>query len=315
MASIIPSYPNATDPRSPLKIAPITGRIGAVIDDVLVSGDIDQETIQAIEAAVVKHKVVFFRGQHHMTNEDHEEFGAQFGHPGARISGPVAQDSRYLIELDRKEEFAPASWQTDETYLEAPPKSSILRAIAVPEAGGDTLWANTETAYETLPESLRQLANGLRAVHSNEHDHAASFARAQDEEPTRVGIQRSVIASTIHETEHPLVWVHPVSGQRSLVLGRFFKRFVGLTQNESESLFRIFQAHITRPENVVRWRWQPGDVAFSDNRATQHRAVADYGLQRRSLRRFSVEGDTPVGIDGQLSLTLRKERTFSSQHA
>lgn len=315
MATLVPSYPNAKDPTSPLKITPLTGRIGAIIDNVLLSGDLDPETVQAIDAAVVKHKVVFFRGQNHLTNEDQEEFGALFGDPVAHPTVPVAQDSRYLLELDSKEGYAASSWHTDVTFVDAYPKGSILRAITIPEAGGDTLWANTETAYETLPEPLRQLANTLWAVHSNDYDYAAVFSASPESEKQRIEQHRNVFVSTLYETEHPLVRVHPVSGQRSLVLGHFFKRFVGLTQTESQRLFQIFQDHITRPENVVRWRWQPGDVAFWDNRSTQHRAVADFGLQRRTLRRVTIQGDVPTGIDGKASRTFRKEKLPSPENA
>lgn len=315
MATIVPTYPNAADPSSPLKITPIAGRIGAVIEDVVLSGDLDPAIVQAIDAAVVKHKVVFFRGQHHLTNEDQEEFGALFGDPVAHPTVPVAQDSRYLLELDSKDGHAASSWHTDVTFVDAYPKGSILRAITIPEAGGDTLWANTELAYETLPEPLRQLANSLRAVHSNDYDYAAVFSGSEDRNKEQIEQYKNVFTSTVYETEHPLVRVHPVSGQRSLVLGHFFKRFVGLNQPDSRRLFDIFQDHITRPENVVRWRWQAGDVAFWDNRATQHRAIADFGLQRRTLRRVTIQGDVPVGIDGKASQTIRRETAQGLQNA
>jgi taurine dioxygenase len=112
-----------------------------------------------------------------------------------------------------------------------------------------------------------------------------------------------------------VVRVHPVSGQRSLLLGHFVKNFVGLNQADSQRLFAIFQDHITREENVVRWRWQAGDVAFWDNRSTQHRAVADFGLQRRTLRRATIQGEVPVGIDGRSSRTTRKEKARDYQSA
>ncbi len=311
MATAIDSYPNAKDPSSPLDVHPLTGRIGAEIRGVQLSGDLDAGTVQAIEAALVRHKVIFFRGQQHLDDTEHEKFAELFGDPVAHPTVPVAQGSRYLLELDSKEGYAASSWHTDVTFVDAYPKGSILRAINVPEAGGDTLWANTETAYEGLPEPLRQLANNLWAVHSNDYDYAAHFAVNKDApagQQTRELYQKSVFASTVYETEHPVVRVHPVSGQRNLLLGHFVKNFVGLTQKDSQQLFNVLQDQVLKPENVVRWRWQPGDVAFWDNRATQHRAVADFGLQRRTLRRATVSGDVPVGIDGRLSQTRRKEK-------
>ncbi|WEK46238.1 MAG: TauD/TfdA family dioxygenase [Candidatus Andeanibacterium colombiense] len=310
MATLVDSYPNAKDPNSPLDIRPIAGRIGAEIRGVVLSGDLDGPTVQAIEAALVRHKVIFFRGQQHLDNAEHEAFTALFGDPVAHPTVPVAEGSKYLLELDSKEGYAASSWHTDVTFVDAYPKGSILRGITIPEAGGDTLWANGVTAYDELPEPLRQLVNNLWAVHSNDYDYAALLAGNSDSKASSdlVKQHKNVFASTIYETEHPVVRVHPVSGERSLLLGHFIKRFVGLSQADSTRLFQILQEHITKPENTVRWSWQPGDVAFWDNRATQHRAVADFALQRRTLRRATIAGDVPVGIDGRTSRTIRKEK-------
>lgn len=305
----INTYSNAKDPNSPLDIRPVTGTIGAEIRGVQLSGDLDATIVRAIDEAVTRHKVVFFRGQQHLTDAEHEAFAALFGDPVAHPTVPVAEGSKYLLELDSREGYAASSWHTDVTFVDAYPRGSILRALTIPEAGGDTLWANGETAYEALPEPLRQLVNNLRAVHSNDYDYAAILASRDNEKlQERLSQHRSVFASTVYETEHPVVRVHPVSGQRSLLLGHFVKNFVGLNQQDSQRLFNVLQDHITKPENTVRWRWQAGDVAFWDNRSTQHRAVADFGLQRRTLRRATINGDVPVGIDGQHSRTVRKEK-------
>lgn len=117
---------------------------------------------------------------------------------------------------------------------------------------------------------------------------------------------RKVFTSTVYETEHPVVRVHPVSGERSLLLGHFVKRLKGLSQSDSAHIFAVLQGYVTRLENTVRWRWQPGDVAIWDNRSTQHYAVDDYDTQPRIVRRVTLAGDVPVGIDGQRSRTTRK---------
>jgi len=314
----ITTYANAKDPASPLDVVPITGTIGAEIRGVTLSGDVDADTVQAIKDAVVRHKVVFFRGQTELDDTRHEGFASLFGDPVAHPTVPVAEGSRYLLELDSKEGYAASSWHTDVTFVDAYPKGSILRAITIPEAGGDTVWANGEAAYESLPETLRQLANNLWAVHTNLYDYAAVLSNAPKgtaAEKDRQLFQKKVFASTVYETEHPVVRVHPVSGQRSLLLGHFVKQFVGLNQADSQRPFQILQDHITRPENVVRWRWQPGDVAFWDNQSTQHRAVADFGLQRRTLRRATIAGEVPAGIDGRNSRTVRKEKATEYQPA
>lgn len=312
----ITTYANAKDPNANLDIRPVTGTIGAEIRGVKLSGDLDAATVREIEAAVVRHKVVFFRGQEQLSNDEHEAFTSLFGDPVAHPTVPVAEGSKYLLELDSREGYAASSWHTDVTFVDAYPKGSILRALTIPEAGGDTVWANGETAYEGLPEPLRQLVNNLWAVHTNDYDYATTFGLqkdASDSTKERQLFQQNVFSSTVYETEHPVVRVHPVSGQRSLLLGHFVRNFIGLNKADSARLFNILQDHITKPENTVRWRWQPGDVAFWDNRSTQHRAIADFGLQRRTLRRATIAGEVPVGIDGRQSHTTRKEKNQQLQ--
>ncbi|MBB6505413.1 taurine dioxygenase [Sphingomonas endophytica] len=302
MTSLVHRFVNAAQAESPLDIHPVAGRIGAEIRGVKLGGDLDPLTVAAIEAALVRHKVIFFREQH-LTDEAHEAFAALLGEPIAHPTVPVAEGSRYLLELDSKEGYAASSWHTDVTFVPAYPKASILRALVIPDAGGDTLWANGETAYEELPDALRTLVDGLTAIHSNDYDYAEVLAGASKTQEEH----HKVFTSTIYETEHPVVRVHPVSGARSLLLGHFVKRFSGLNTADSQRLFALLQDHITKPENVVRWRWQAGDVAIWDNRSTQHRAVADFGLQRRHLRRATVAGDVPRGIDGRTSRALKPE--------
>ncbi|WP_341207574.1 TauD/TfdA family dioxygenase [uncultured Sphingomonas sp.] len=302
MTSLVHRFVNAAEAESPLDIHPVAGRIGAEIRGVKLGGNLDALTVAAIHAALVRHKVIFFRGQH-IDDAAHEAFAALLGDPVAHPTVPVAEGSRYLLELDSKEGYAASSWHTDVTFVPAYPKASILRALVVPDAGGDTVWANGETAYEELPDALRTLVDGLTAIHSNDYDYAEVLASASK----TLQEHRKVFTSTIYETEHPVVRVHPESGARSLLLGHFVKRFVGLNPADSQRLFAILQDHITKPENVVRWRWQAGDVAIWDNRSTQHRAVADFGLQRRHLRRATVAGDVPRGIDGNASRAIKPE--------
>lgn len=317
MTDLHNSYANARDKNIDLDVTPVTGTIGAIVNGVQLSGDLPAATVQAIQAALVRHKVLFFRDQQHLTDQEHEDFAALLGDPVAHPTVPVAEGSRYLLELDSKEGYAASSWHTDVTFVDAYPKASILRALTIPEAGGDTQWANGETAYEGLPEVLRQLVNNLWATHTNLYDYASILQSAPDGESAaqRIKEHRNVFASTVYETEHPVVRVHPVSGQRSLLLGHFVKQFVGLNAADSARLFQTLQDHITKPENVVRWRWREGDVAIWDNQSTQHRATADFGLQRRTLRRATISGEVPVGIDGRRSRTVRKEKAVQYEPA
>ena len=304
MTNLLASFINAADPTSPLDIAPVAGRIGAEVRGIALSGDLDGGTIAAIRNALSRHKVLFFRDQTELDDARHEAFAGLLGEPVAHPTVPVADGSRYLLELDSKEGYAASSWHTDVTFVDAYPAASILRAITIPAAGGDTLWANGASAYEGLPEALKTLVDGLWAVHSNKYDYAAALSI---KDAKRAEEYSRVFASTVYETEHPVVRVHPETGERSLLLGHFVKNFVGLNSADSQRLFAILQDHITLPENTVRWRWQAGDVAIWDNRATQHRAIADFGLQRRTLRRATIAGDVPIAIDGRHSRTIKQE--------
>ncbi|WP_322069127.1 TauD/TfdA dioxygenase family protein [Paraburkholderia bannensis] len=295
-----------------LSIHPITGRIGAEIRGVRLSGDLQPAALEAINAALLRHKVIFFRDQTHLTDQEQEAFAKLLGEPVAHPTVPVREGTEYLLELDSLHGGRANSWHTDVTFVDAYPKASILRGVTNPEVGGDTVWANTATAYDDLPDSLKTLAEQLWAVHSNDYDYAAaaSYARNTLTEQAKAAYERyrEVFVSTRYETEHPLVRVHPESGEKTLVLGHFFKRFVDLPGSASNHLFEVFQGYITRLENIVRWRWQAGDVAIWDNRATQHYAVNDYGDARRVVRRVTLAGDVPVSVDGRKSVTRTVEK-------
>ncbi|WP_432164374.1 TauD/TfdA dioxygenase family protein [Streptomyces sp. bgisy031] len=281
----------------------VGGRLGAVLSGVRLGGDLPPATVAAVRSALLRHKVVFFRGQGHLDEDSHEAFGRLLGTPVAHPTVPSA-DGRYSFPIDSDHGGRANQWHTDVTFVPAYPAFSILRAVTVPPYGGNTLWANTATAYTHLPESLRALADGLRAVHSNDYDYAALRPDAVPEQLERF---REVFASTKFLTEHPVVRVHPETGERVLLLGNFVQRVVGLTGRDSRALVDLFQSHVERPENTVRWQWRAGDVAIWDNRATQHYGVDDSDDHERKLRRVTIDGDVPVGVDGRSSVLLSPE--------
>lgn len=285
-----------------IQVKAINGRIGAVIEGVKLSSSLDATVVQEINQALLKHKVIFFKDQSHLDDIEQEAFAARLGTPLNHPTVPVKQGSNHILELDSRGARAD-SWHTDITFLDAYPKASILRSIVAPEVGGNTVWANTTTAYNDLPEELKTLAESLRAIHSNNYDYAAKASV-----PAEVLAKyKDFFNSTEYETEHPLVRVHPETAEKTLVLGHFFQKFVGYSQADSRRLFDIFQNYVEKLENIVSWCWEAGDIAIWDNRATQHRAINDYGDQHRVVRRVTLEGDIPVGVDGQLSQVIRKE--------
>ncbi|WP_085667642.1 MULTISPECIES: TauD/TfdA family dioxygenase [unclassified Pseudomonas] len=285
-----------------LDIHPVAGRIGAEIRGVQLSGELDAATVEAIQQALIQYKVVFFREQTQLDDQRQEAFAHLLGEPVAHPTAPSREGTRYLLELDGAEGQRANSWHTDVTFVDAYPKASILRSVVAPAFGGDTLWANTATAYNELPTELRELADKLVAVHSNEYDYAAVKPDVSAEKLERY---RKIFTSTVYETEHPVVRVHPISGEKSLLLGHFVKRIKGYSQADSAHLFGLLQSHVIRQENVVRWRWKAGDVAIWDNRSTQHYAIDDYGTQDRVVRRVTLKGEVPVGANGQRSQTIK----------
>jgi taurine dioxygenase len=287
-----------------LEVRPVAGRIGAEISGIRLTADIDAPTIAAIREALLKYKVIFFRGQQHLDDAGQESLAYLLGSPISHPTVPTKQGTEYVLELDSAHGGRADSWHTDVTFVDAYPQASILRSVVVPDSGGDTVWANTAAAYDNLPTELRNLVDRLWAVHTNEYDYAAHREKVSLESARH---HKEVFVSTLYETEHPLVRVHPETGERTLVLGHFAKKIIGLSSADSAHLLSLLQGHVTRLENTVRWRWAVGDVVIWDNRATQHYAINDYGDQHRVVRRVTVDGDVPISVDGRHSVTRKKE--------
>jgi len=293
-----------TEANSNIEVVPVAGRIGAEIRGVRLSGDLDEATVRAIRRAWLQHKVIFFRGQTHLDDRSHEQLVGLFGAGAvAHPTVPVIKNTEFTHELDSRYGGRANSWHTDVTFVDAYPRASILRALVIPAYGGDTVWANTASAYQDLTPELRELADKLWALHTNEYDYLSNKHNVSEEDLKRY---QEVFTSTVYETEHPVVHVHPETGERHLLLGHFVKNFIGLPAADSAHLFQVLQNHVTRLENTVRWRWQVGDVAIWDNRATQHYAINDYGDQHRLVRRVTVDGLAPVAVDGRRSRTRSK---------
>ncbi|MGF6953534.1 alpha-ketoglutarate-dependent taurine dioxygenase [Neobacillus sp. B4I6] len=286
-------------------VKPVAGRIGAELSGVKLSGELDSTTVKSIREALLKYKVVFFRNQNHLDDQGQEAFAQLLGNPVVHPTVPAKDGTNYILELHSEHGGRANSWHTDVTFEAAYPKFSILRGVEIPQAGGDTVWANTATAYENLPTELQNLANQLWAVHTNAYDYAAKHQNVSDEAIKR---HDEIFTSTLYETEHPVVHVHPETGERHLLLGHFVKNFKGLSSTDSAHLFSILQGHVTQLENTVRWKWKAGDVVIWDNRATQHYAVNDYGHAQRVVRRITIDGDVPISLDGRRSVTKTKIR-------
>ena len=289
-----------------VSVVRLAGNIGAQVSGIDTGGALGDEEAGLVRQALLDHKVVFLRDQD-LDYPRQVAFAKRLGpltlgHP--TLASPPGQP--YLEEIDSRKGGRANHWHTDVTFVDRPPAFTLLHAIVIPPVGGDTIWANTVTAYESLPGELRDLADRLRIVHTNAHDFAAVYDR---DEPGDAALtaRRKEFVSTVYETEHPAVRVHPETAERALVLGGFARTVVGLSPQASRDLIRILQDYVTRPEHTVRWRWREGDLAIWDNRATQHYAIFDYGTQHRRGERVTVAGPVPVGVDGRPSVPVKGE--------
>ncbi|SPM38506.1 Taurine dioxygenase, alpha-ketoglutarate-dependent [Mycobacterium numidiamassiliense] len=283
-------------------VTKLGSRIGARIDGVRLGGGLNPDTIEQIHQALLTHKVIFFRDQDQLDDAGQLAFagllGIPVGHPATMMAMP---DAPVITPINS--EFGKANrWHTDVTFAANYPAASILRAVILPSYGGSTLWASTVAAYDELPAPLKSLVENLWAVHSNRYDYVTAEAQAllTDAEAAF----RQVFEKPDFRTEHPVVRVHPETGEHTLLLGDFVRNFVGLDGHESAVLHELLQRRITMPENTIRWNWAAGDVAIWDNRATQHRAVDDYDNEPRLMRRVTLVGDVPVNVHGERSRVL-----------
>lgn len=280
-----------------ITVTKLGSRIGARVDGVRLGGDLDQDAVDTIHRALLTHQVIFFRHQHHLDDSQQLAFagllGTPIGHPAA--AALAAKHLPVITPIDS--EYGKANrWHTDVTFAANYPSASILRAVTLPAYGGSTLWASTVAAYQQLPEPLKCLVENLWALHTNRYDYVSADAMSEGQRAFRQAFEKPDF-----RTEHPVVRVHPETGERTLVAGDFVRGFVGLDSHESSALLELLQRRITVPENTIRWNWAHGDVAMWDNRATQHRAVDDYDDQPRLMHRITLMGDVPVSVRGERS--------------
>jgi taurine dioxygenase len=265
--------------------------LGAIVSGIDISQDLPQSAIARLGELLIEHQILFFREQP-ISPEAQARFAARFGSLHVHPIYPVLPDLPEILLLDNHGGFLPDNdnWHTDVTFSETPPLAGILAAKRIPSAGGDTLWSSMSAAYEGLSEPLRRFLDGLTAQHSI----AKSFPpeRWQSDPAFKARYERAVAKHP--PVNHPVIRTHPVSKRKGLfVNGGFTTHINELGPEESQAVLSFLNAHIARPEFTVRWRWQVDDVAFWDNRVTQHYAIADYLPERRTMHRATVNGDKP----------------------
>ena len=289
---------------STIEVSPIAGAIGAEIGGVDLSQPLDDATFAEVRKAFDEHLIIFFRDQK-ITPEQHLAFAGRFGefdiHPFAAGLPDHPEVLPVIKETDDHGGNFGGLWHSDVTFYERPPLGSILYGIDVPEYGGDTLFANQYLAYETLSDGMKEMLDGMTAVHSatrvygNSGSSVNRFGAGVKSMKVRTGDDAD------ETVEHPIIRLIPETGRKALfVNGSYTIRFSGWTEAESKPLLDYLCAHAARPEFTCRFRWQKGSIAFWDNRCAQHYALNDYHGQRREMHRVTIVGERPMSIrDGE----------------
>tara|TARA_B100000676_G_scaffold255139_1_gene261839 strand:- start:214 stop:1059 length:846 start_codon:yes stop_codon:yes gene_type:complete len=272
-------------------VKPVSGSVGALVEGIDISQDLDGDVIAEIRQAWLDHLVIFFHDQH-LSDERLMTFGRYFGdlylHPNLAKKGPHPEVIHVVKEPDATRVVG-AEWHTDTGHVACPPMAAILHALETPPKGGDTLFANQYLAYETLSDGLKATLDGLKAVHDDSRVAGPNANKGRSTQ-TRDDVDWQPTVNA-----HPVVRTHPETGRKALYVNIASAHyFEGMTQAESAPLLRYLFDHATRPEFTCRFCWAPGSVAFWDNRCLKHIAVNDYHGHRRDMRRVQLAGDRPV---------------------
>ncbi len=256
--------------KTKIKVAPISGALGAEISGVDLSRPIDDATFADIRQAFLDNCVIFFRDQK-LTPDQQKDFGRRFGnlnvHPFVGHVAGHPEIIPIIKEKDEKVNFG-GGWHTDMSFLAEPPLGSVLYALETPNYGGDTLWANQYLAYEQLSAGMKKMLDGLVGVHTAGMQYGTE-SEASKNSAKRKSMETKATAEAETTIEHPVVRTHPETGRKALYVNEAFTlKFKGMTKRESKALLQFLFQHCVQEPFTCRFRWQPGSLAFWDNRCT-----------------------------------------------
>ena len=274
-----------------MKVAPLGPAIGALVEGIDLAQPLTDRDHDVVHGALLVHHVLFFENQP-VTPQQQRDLAARFGTLHIHPVYPQHPEVPEIILLDTSNDNPPDNdnWHTDVTFIATPPMGALLSAQLLPPSGGDTLWASGIAAYEALSEPFRRFLDPLHA----EHDFLQSFPAWRFARTPAERVRWEAARDKHPPVVHPVVRTHPVSGQRGLFVNEgFTSRIVELAKAESDAVLAQLRIHTARPEFTVRWRWKRHDLAFWDNRLTQHYATADYLPHRRVMHRATILGDVP----------------------
>jgi len=269
-----------------ISVEPLTPTIGAEVGGFRMDGDVSDEAVSEIHAALLEWKVIFFRDQD-VSRQEHVDFGRRFGeleiHPFG--SNDAEHPEMLVIHHDERSKAGQNGWHSDVTWRQEPSLGSVLRGRIIPDFGGDTLFADMYAAYDGLTDEVKERIDGAVA----KHDFVAAFGRGMDEE------KKAKMLEKYPPAFHPVVRTHPETGRKGLYVNAAFAVGIeGMEQGECDVLLRHLYRQATVPEYQCRFRWRKDSVAFWDNRAVQHYAAFDYVPKVRRVERVTIVGDKPV---------------------
>jgi len=271
-----------------IEVRPLAGALGAEVVGVDMACDLEEDVVKEVRQAFLDHLVIFLRDQN-VTPQQQVAFARRFGEPMEYPNLPGLPEAPLItpvVKLEHERNNFGGMWHSDTTYLAEPPMGTMLLALEVPPHGGDTMFANQYLAYEALSDGLRETLDGLIGVNSSAK---AEVSKTAEDRLKEAGVERKALTA-----EHPLVRTHPETGRKALYTSDAHTVSIeGWTEKESLPLLKFLWEHQVKPEFTCRFRWQPGSLAFWDNRATMHNPINDYHGYRRVLHRITLAGDKP----------------------
>ena len=280
-----------------IDVRPLTGSMGAEIHGVDLSQVLTDATWQEIEAAFHQHLVIYLPNQD-ITHEQHLQFARRFG-PLQTLPQLLSVEGAEELQIIRREasdtgRIIGENWHTDSTYLERPPAAVVMRSISVPDYGGDTGFLNVCQAYDMLSPAYKKMLEGLNAVHSASRTFGSAAKNHEKQFDAKNARTDLDVNFGDRECLHPIVATHARSGRKFLYVNRVYvQRIEGMTVEESAPILNYLYEHTSRFELTCRVRWSNNMVLVWDNRATMHKAIADYQGKYRYLVRATVAGPRP----------------------
>jgi len=276
--------------KAAIALSPLTPTIGAEVAGVDLARALDPASLSALRAALLDYKVLFFRDQDISTDE-HLAFARAFGELEVHPFAPHKNGYPEVLAIthNRESRGRENTWHSDVTWREKPSLGSILRALDVPDVGGDTLFCDMAAAYDGLSTEVKASIADKAAVHDFAHFRVGMRKAGKSE------AEIEAFNLAYPKVEHPVVRTHPETGRKSLyVNAAFTQHIVGLDPHESRATLRMLYAQAAIPEYQCRFHWRRHSIAFWDNRASQHYAVSDYWPAVRRMERVTIVGDRPV---------------------